>query len=89
MGDHARSEVRDQPASSRRTAPLAPAAGTQVRSKRPTPAQALELQRAGGNRQATRVLLRWTAHPDKDKKGVLMTDAMATDYGRFNPPLNK
>jgi hypothetical protein len=35
------------------------------------------------------VLSRWAAHPDKDKKGVLMTDAMAAEYARFNPPLSK
>lgn len=50
---------------------------------------ALALQRAIGNRATGRVLARWAAHPDKDKKGVLMPDAMAAEYGRFNPPLSK
>jgi hypothetical protein len=55
----------------------------------PPPAQAIALQRAVGNRAATRVLTRWAAHPDKDKKSVLMPDAMAAEYVRFNPPLSK
>jgi hypothetical protein len=50
---------------------------------------ALALQRAVGNRAATQVLQRWAAHPDKDKKGVLMPDAMASELDRFNPPLSK
>jgi hypothetical protein len=52
-------------------------------------AGALALQRAAGNRAATRALTRWAAHPDKDKKGVLMPDAMAAEFLRFNPPLSK
>jgi hypothetical protein len=63
--------------------------GAPVRSVGPTPAQAIALQRTAGNRAATRTLSRWAAHPDKDKKGVLMTDAAAGDYQRFNPPLSK
>jgi hypothetical protein len=58
-------------------------------SSPPSAAGALALQRAIGNRAATRVLSRWAAHPDKDKKGVLMTDAAAADYNKFNPPLSK
>jgi hypothetical protein len=54
-----------------------------------TQTRALALQRTIGNRAATRVLSRWAAHPDKDKKGVLMTDEMAAEYTRFNPPLSK
>ena len=42
-----------------------------------------------GNRAATQVLQRWAAHPDKDKKGVLMPDEMAAEFTRFNPPLSK
>jgi hypothetical protein len=52
-------------------------------------ASALALQRAVGNRAATQVLQRWAAHPDQDKKGVLMPDDMAGQYNRFNPPLAK
>ena len=52
-------------------------------------AGALALQRAVGNRAATQVLQRWAAHPDKDKKGVFMPDAMAAEFTRLNPPLSK
>jgi hypothetical protein len=52
-------------------------------------ARALALQQAAGNRAATRALARWTAHPDKDKKGELMPDAVAAEYVRFNPPKNE
>ncbi len=65
-----------------------------MRSQAPAPqrtseAGALALQRAIGNRATSRVLTRWAAHPDKDKKGVLMPDAMAAEFTRFNPPLSK
>ena len=55
----------------------------------PSPAGALALQRAVGNRAAARILSRWAAHPDKDKKGQFMTDAMASSWDKFNPPLSK
>ena len=55
----------------------------------PAVAGAIALQRAVGNRAATQVLQRWAAHPDKDKKGVFMPDAMAAEFNRFNPPLSK
>jgi len=58
-------------------------------ARHPATAGALALQRAVGNRAATQVLQRWAAHPDKDKKGVLMPDAMASEFNRFNPPLSK
>lgn len=58
-------------------------------ARHPATAGALALQRAVGNRAATQVLQRWAAHPDKDKKGVLMPDAMASELDRFNPPLSK
>ena len=82
MGERTRSEGRD----------ATPA--TQVRRETathqsPTVAGALALQRAVGNRAATQVLQRWAAHPDKDKKGVFMPDAMAAEFNRFNPPLSK
>ena len=55
----------------------------------PSPAQTLALQKTAGNRAAIKALARWTAHPDKDKKGELMPDAMAAEYLRFNPPKNE
>jgi hypothetical protein len=55
----------------------------------PSPAGVLALQRAAGNRAAARLLARWSAHPDKDKKGQFMTDAMAASWNKFNPPLSK
>jgi hypothetical protein len=68
------------PESSRAAAPIA---------RHPVTAGAIALQRAVGNRAATQVLQRWAAHPDKDKKGVLMPDEMAAEFNRFNPPLSK
>jgi hypothetical protein len=84
VGERTRSSETDGPAPQR-------AAPTPARSAVPETvvARAIALQRAVGNRAATRVLSRWAAHPDKDKKGVLMTDGMAADYNRFNPPLSK
>ena len=55
----------------------------------PTVVGAIALQRAVGNRAATQLLQRWAAHPDKDKKGVFMPDAIAAEFNRFNPPLSK
>jgi hypothetical protein len=34
------------------------------------------------------MLSRWAAHPDKDKKGVLVPDEVAQGYVHFNPPTN-
>ncbi len=82
MTERTRTETPDtKPAASQR--PGAPIA------RHPSTAGALALQRAVGNRAATQVLQRWAAHPDKDKKGVLMPDEMASEYNRFNPPLSK
>ncbi|MGZ4170045.1 MAG: hypothetical protein ACXVRW_11095 [Solirubrobacteraceae bacterium] len=79
-----------------RTRSQAPGPTSQSRPRSETPprqspsvAGALALQRAVGNRAATKVLQRWAAHPDKDKKGVFMPDAMAAEFTRFNPPLSK
>lgn len=55
----------------------------------PLAASALALQRAAGNRATRQAVARWAAHPDKDKKGVLMPDPMAQEFVRFNPPLSK
>jgi len=55
----------------------------------PLAAGALALQRAAGNRAARQAVARWAAHPDQDKKGVLMPDPMAQEFVRFNPPLSK
>ena len=80
--DQARSapEQRPKPASELPT----PARGATA-----TPAEALYLQRAAGNRATTRTLARWTKHPDPDKKGVLLPDVVAEEYARFNPPKNQ
>ena len=89
MGELARSDAPDLSSRERPVPSAVPPRGAPVRSSGPTPAQALVLQRAAGNRAATRVLSRWAAHPDKDKKGVLMPDPMAAEFLRFNPPLSK
>jgi hypothetical protein len=90
MGELARHEDRERAAERRAQVGPAPApAGAPARTAGPAPSAALALQRAVGNRAAGRVLARWAAHPDKDKKGVLMPDAMAAEFLRFNPPLSK
>jgi hypothetical protein len=81
MADHDRSPDRPRPP---RTADQRPAP-----SSSPVAARALALQRAAGNRATVRTLARWAAHPDKDKKGVMMTDEAADGYNRLNPPLSK
>ena len=80
--DEAHSAPEQQPAASR--PPGAPA-----RTLGPTPAEALSLQRAAGNRALARTLARWSKHPDPDKKGVLLPDVAAAEYLRFNPPKNQ
>jgi hypothetical protein len=82
MGDRMRSDLPDTASASRRR-------GEPPAAARPSPSGALALQRAIGNRATGRVLSRWAAHPDKDKKGVLMPDAMAAEFNKFNPPLSK
>ncbi len=57
--------------------------------RRPGPTAALALQRAAGNRVAGRMLARWTAHPDKEQKGVMVPDSVAGEYTHFNPPKNE
>jgi hypothetical protein len=84
MGERARDSGTD-----RRPAAPRPSAAVPAPSGDTAVARALALQRAAGNRAATRVLTRWAAHPDKDKKGVLMPDAMVAEFVRFNPPLSK
>ena len=83
--EHARSETPDSTAARRPESARAQA----PQSQPPSVAGALALQRAVGNRAASRILARWAAHPDKDKKGVLLTDAAAAEFTRFNPPLSK
>jgi len=51
--------------------------------------QALALQRLAGNRATVQALARWTAHPDPEKKGVIVPDVVAGEYARFNPPKNQ
>lgn len=82
MSDHERTEQSQRPAPA-----SAPRAATRVTG--PKQAQVLRLQRAAGNRAVARELQRWAAHPDKEKKGQFMTDQMAADWDRFNPPLSK
>jgi hypothetical protein len=89
MSEHARSDGPERSSRERPTPSAEPPRSAPARSKEPTPAQALVLQRTAGNRAATRALSRWAAHPDKDKKGVLMPDPMAAEFLRFNPPLSK
>jgi hypothetical protein len=52
-------------------------------------ARALALQRSAGNRAASRVLARWTKHPDAEQKGVMVPDSSAAEYTHFNPPKNE
>jgi hypothetical protein len=54
----------------------------------PAVGSALALQRLVGNRAASRVLARWTKHPDPEKKGVMVPDVVAAEFMRFNPPTN-
>jgi hypothetical protein len=54
----------------------------------PVVARALELQRQVGNRAASRVLARWTKHPDSEQKGVMVPDVVADEFVRLNPPTN-
>jgi hypothetical protein len=88
MAERARSEVTNGEPPKRPALSTSPPSRP-ARSLGPSPAAALSLQRAIGNRACTRVLARWAAHPDKDKKGQFMTDEMAADWNRFNPPLSK
>jgi hypothetical protein len=76
-----------RPARSRSSPSTGPAAP--VRSGAPSPANALALQRAAGNRAAARVLARWSRHPDEKEKGKLLSDDAAADYLHFNVPVNK
>jgi hypothetical protein len=89
MSERLRSGGQERPGVARpaRAATIVP--GASGRDRGPSPGQALMLQRAAGNRATARVLARWSAHPDKDKKGVLLTDAAAGEYQRFNLPLSK
>ena len=69
----------------------APEAPARVPAAKPTTvaARAIALQRAAGNRAAGRLRARWTAHPDKEQKGVMVADSSAAEYGHFNPPKNE
>jgi hypothetical protein len=76
--------------STRQTVSRTPAApGASPRTAGPSPAQALALQRAAGNRAAARMLSRWIKHPDKEKKGIVVPDVSAAAYDHFNPPKNE
>jgi hypothetical protein len=80
--DGARAAPEQRPAPVRSLSARARGAGA-------TPAEALFLQRAAGNRATARTLARWTKHPDPAKKGVLLPDVVAEEYVRFNPPKNQ
>jgi hypothetical protein len=69
----------------------APEAPARPPAAKPTTmaARALALQRSAGNRAAGRMLARWTAHPDKEQKGVMVADSSAAEYAHFNPPKNE
>lgn len=54
----------------------------------PSQIRVLALQRLAGNHATTRALARWAAHPDPEKKGVMVPDVVAADFLRFNPPKN-
>ena len=87
MNDRAPQE-QTRRAPEQRTAAVRPP-GAPARGVGATPAEALYLQRAAGNRATTRTLARWAKHPDPDKKGVLLPDIVADEYLRFNPPKNQ
>jgi len=87
MKEHAPSESGRPRETREVTRPPAP--GASARRPGPSPAQALALQRLAGNRAAARTLARWTPHPDKDKKGVMLPDAVADEFWRYNPPKNQ
>jgi hypothetical protein len=78
-----RSPSPESDADRRQPRPTRPAAGDVS-----LPARAVALQRAAGNRATGRLLRRWMAHPDKNKKGVLLPDDAGAEYLRFNPPKN-
>jgi hypothetical protein len=65
------------------------ATGKPARRVAPSPGQVFALQRLAGNRASTRMLARWTAHPDKAKKGAMLPDSVAAELLRFSPPQNK
>jgi hypothetical protein len=52
------------------------------------PAGALALQRTAGNRATARLLARWASHPDAGQKGVMVSDVVAAEFLRANPPQN-
>lgn len=87
--EHADDAHPHEPARRTRDQAPAPPGGQPLGQRTPTPATALALQRAVGNRAATRALTGWVPHPDQTKKGVLLPDNAAAQYARFNPPKNQ
>jgi hypothetical protein len=87
-----RLDARALPTPDRR-GPAARGGGSEARqssrSTAPSPAQALALQHAIGNRGTARVLARWAKHPDEKQKGKLVTDGAAAEYIHLNFPLSK
>ncbi len=81
--------MREAARSDDQQAAQAPGRGLSPAKPNPIVARALALQRSAGNRAAGRVLARWTAHPDKEQKGVMVADSSAAEYTHFNPPKNE
>jgi hypothetical protein len=81
--------MREAARSDEKKAPEAPARAPAAGKRNPMLARAMALQRAAGNRAAGRVLSRWTAHPDKEQKGVMVADSSAAEYVHFNVPKNE
>ena len=63
--------------------------GASARHAGPSPAQALRCSGWRAIGPPPRTLARWTAHPDQDKKGVVLPDVVAEEFVRFNPPKNQ
>ncbi len=75
-------------AQQRHSATSSAAAAAAAGAPRTAAAHVLRLQRLAGNRATSRMLARWTRHPDPEKKGVVVPDGVAEEYDRFNPPKN-
>ena len=89
MPGHAGSKAVQRQSPGRQPSAAVPAATPVSRPLDHSPESIIGLQRSAGNRATARALARWAAHPDKDKKGQFMTDGMAEEWSRFNPPLSK
>jgi len=88
MSEHVRTDSPGRTASAKPAPAPSATPSAPVRTAGPSPAEAIALQRSAGNRATARMLARWSAHPDKEKKGILLTDAAVGEFNRFNPPLS-